>query len=236
MYNQEDITLVSINWNQRPAMELMLKSFAKHHPGPTKLVLRDNGSTDDSLEWLRSTDIPFVRSPINIGHEQAINEGYRMIQTRYALLVDTDVEFESNVLDAYLPFLQGDCVAAGEFIAATATKARISPWFFLYDIAKMREVGVDTFRDVEDWSYDVGSWQTEQIIKHGFTYHHIPRLNSDIDRDLVSMQYEGFRHIGKVSWDLGHHTERIGEVTSRREFILSQLEQYKDVELKDKFL
>lgn len=65
----QDITLVSVSWNNKTVMELMLKSFVKHHykGEPLKLLLVDNGSDDGSKEWLKENKIPFYDFIINLG-------------------------------------------------------------------------------------------------------------------------------------------------------------------------
>lgn len=243
MYN---VSLVSVNWNMQPAMELMLKSYVAHHWNGDQLglVLVDNGSNDGSKEWLKENDIPFFDLPENIGHENAINEVYTKINSRIALLVDTDVEFKDNVA-IYRSVMANTpgCASVGElidknFINEIKIKDRISPWFWMFDIQAMRFMGTNVFRDpsVGDWTYDVGSWHWEKMIEFGFKNANIERFHYDQDNQLVSMPYEKFDHIGKVSWDiLNKHQDRIDEVLRRRSYINERLKKYNSIDLKGKF-
>jgi hypothetical protein len=236
-----NLTLLTVNWNQRRVMELMLKSFVytMYLDSPLELMLVENGSTDDSKQWLTENGVPFIDSPINIGHEQAVNMVYKKIQTRYCLLVDTDVIFMSPPGD-YLMELNHTRLAAGELMTGDnlgyPMKPRLSPWFFLFDIKKMKSLGVHKFRDTPDWSYDVGAWYTEQIISRGFDIHNIPRKPGDIDRDVIGMDYGTHRHLGKMSWALGHHKDRVDEVAMRMRYVEEQLKLYEDIDLKGKFI
>lgn len=244
MHNQKDITLLTVGWNQQPVLELMLKSYIRSHyyGEPLKLMLVDNGSDDGSKEWLRENEIPFFDLGENIGHENAVNAVYEEIKTKYALLVDTDVEFKENVF-GYTDELKGNVVSAGEIIRnwinETEIKVRVSPWFLMWDVERVRAAGIGTFRDVNcsDWTYDVASWFTERLQDAGFANRHIPRLPGNQDEDIVSMRYVRFDHIGKVSWDvLNKHQDRIGEVMKRRSYIQDRLKEYSNIELKGKFI
>ena len=236
-----DITLVSVNWNQKAAIELMLKSYADRHSSELlNVLIVDNGSKDGSKEWLIENEIPFVSLPENIGHEQAINLVYPFIKTKYALICDTDIEFLSNVHDAYLPLMNDEIKLIGDYITGDQlnepVKQRVGAWFYLFDISAMKSLGVDKFRDSSDWSYDVGSWQTEKILQNGFKIHNVPRGNIDIDHELISMKYPTHDHIGKLSWDIEKHTDRESEILRRREYVNEKVKSYSNIELKGKFV
>lgn len=239
-----DITLLSVNWNQQPCVELLLKSYVKHHytGEPLKLILVDNASTDGSQEWLIKSGIPFVSMSENVGHENGLNHVYNEIGTKYCLLNDTDVEYLSNV-SGYINELNEDCISVGELIDKNYMndihiKDRISPWFWLFDIKKMQEAGVKYFRDpfVEDWTYDVGSWHWEQMKNLGYSNFNLLRKPGHQDEDLVSMRYACVDHIGKVSWNLENHGDRYSEVMRRRQYVKDRLDLYKDIDLKGKFI
>jgi hypothetical protein len=243
MYNQKDITLLVVNWNQRPCIELLLKSYVQHHwiGNPLKLVLIDNGSDDGSIEWLKENDVPYYGLPNNIGHENAVNLAYTSyIKTKYVLLVDSDVQFKNYVHD-YIDNLDNIVISAGElidknFINEIKIKDRISPWFTLFNYERAREAGIDIFRTNQDWTYDVGSEFYERIIKAGFQNFNIERLPGNQDDDLVSMKYRKFRHWGKVSWDVFEHLDRVTEIVKRRVAIMEELRVYSGVDLKNKFI
>jgi len=238
-----DITLLSVNWNQLPCVELLLKSYVYYHyqGEPLKLMLVDNGSTDGSKEWLRENHIPFFDYQENVGHENALNALYEEVRTKYVLLTDTDVEFKDDVW-GYLYLLNDKVISAGElidknFMGATKIKDRISPWFWLFDCEATKKAGIERFRTKEDWTYDVGSEFWESIQANGFSNYHIERKPGNQDVDIVSMRYDKFDHIGKVSWDVfNKHQDRIGEVTMRREYVKSRLSKYQHIDLKDKFI
>lgn len=238
------ITLTTINWNQRECVELLLKSYVKHHyvGEPLRLMLVDNGSNDGSIEWLAENEIPFISLPGNIGHENALNYIYNDIKTRYCLLNDTDVEYKGNVYD-YLLGLDDRRISVGELIDKNQMNGihiedRISPWFWIFDIYAMRNRGIKYFRDPtnENWKYDVGSFHWEQMKNNGFENFNIDRKHWNQDTEVVSMPYDLFDHIGKVSWNLDNHGDRYSEVTRRRYYVKDRLKEYEGVDLKGKFI
>src|SRR6267154_3598277 len=108
---RSDTSLFVINWNNRPCLELLLKSYVRHHYNgePLKLILGDNASQDSSLEFCIENQIPFYREPTNIGHEQLVDKLYPRIATKYVLLVDSDILFYENC-SSYLDCLNNKVV------------------------------------------------------------------------------------------------------------------------------
>lgn len=248
-----NMTLWSTNWNQQKALELMLRSFAKHHykGEPIPLMLIDNGSTDGSKEWLREQGIPFLDLGKNATHEWALNFSFNMIKTKHVLLVDSDVEFLDSISE-YSRWLAGDCVSVGDLINNVYAwnahlkinepiKPRISPWFWLFDIQRMKDNGVFAFRgdDCENWLYDSGSWLWEKMQELGFSNHQLERFGTDRDwanriatwASGLGMSYERFFHYSQVSCK-----EPAEKTVERRKNIVARVKDYQDVDLRGVFV
>ena len=235
-----NVTILTVSWNQKEVLELMLKSYVRHHyvGYPLNIILWDNASTDGTVEWLIENNIPFMRSATNIGHEQAINVCYPAVATPYCLLVDTDIIFNEKIW-LFSDHLDDDIVAAGDFIdgdnLGSPIKPRLGAWFILFNIAKCREKGITYFRNKEDWSYDCASQFYENIKLAGLDIYDIKRLPGDIDRDIIGMRYGAFDHLLRMSWDLNKHGDREGEIRMRQEFVKNKLKEYADIDIKNKF-
>lgn len=236
-----DITLVTVNWETPYCMELLLKSYVKHHytGEPLKILLADNGSKDESKVWLLDNNIPFISFNKNLSHEPALNIIYQLVKTKYCLLNDTDLEYTGNVYE-YLDEMDGMTISAGEYIDWDCyhdqkIMPRISPWMWFFDIQALKEKGITKWREGDNWRYDVGSWLWEQMETNGFKNYNIPRKPGNQDQDLISMVYPKYNHWGKTSWDLSKHADRIDEVTMRREAIKERLKDYSNIDLTDKF-
>lgn len=230
-----------VNWNTKPCVELALKTFYQHHwQHDVHLMLFDNASTDGSKEWLHEQQIPFFDSKENIGHEQALCVMYPAIQTKWVLLIDTDVIFHAECIDHYRKFMSDQVIAAGDLIRGDQlnepVKPRLGAWWILFDIERCREVGITKFRDTTNWSYDVGSHFYERIWMNNLGVHVIARQPGNIDYDVLGMKYGTHSHLGKCSWHLEKHPDREHEITMRKAYVLEQLRNYENIDLKGKFI
>ena len=240
----KDATLITVSWNTKSVLELMLKSYvAVHYMGePLKLMLVENGSVDGTKQWLTDNKVPFIDCMINVGHEAAVNMIYQKIDTTYALLSDTDVIFKSSVFEPIIDEVLNDkCIAAGDLIDGDnlgyAIKPRLGAWHILFNIHIMRDVeGFTKFRDTNLWNYDTGSWFYEKLTERGYTHHQISRAPGDIDRDVVGMRYPTHDHLGKMSWATSHHKDRIDEIAMRQRYVEERLKEYEHIDLKNKFI
>lgn len=105
----KQLAVIILNWNGRSLLERFLPAAVRHTSGPeVDLIVADNGSTDDSLEWLE-TNHPEVRV-IRLGENLGFAEGYNRAidQTRYpfTLLLNSDVEVTQGWWQPLLRFMK----------------------------------------------------------------------------------------------------------------------------------
>ena len=88
------LSVVILNWNGRKHLERYLPSVVEHTSGDAEVIIADNGSTDDSLAWLRISypDICVVKLDKNYGFAGGYNRALREIESEYYLLLNSDVE------------------------------------------------------------------------------------------------------------------------------------------------
>ena len=87
------LAVVILNWNTRALLEEFLPQVVKYSTLPNvKIVIADNGSTDDSVDWVQS-NYPQV-SVIELGHNYGFAEGYnkalQQINSELAVLLNSD--------------------------------------------------------------------------------------------------------------------------------------------------
>ena len=89
-----DTAIVILNWNGRQHLEQFLPSVVEHTPPQVDIVVADNGSTDDSLVWLRLNypDVRVVRLDKNYGFAGGYNRALKEVESEYYLLLNSDVE------------------------------------------------------------------------------------------------------------------------------------------------
>lgn len=73
------LSIVIPTWNGRAHLEACLPSVRRHAPPGTQVIVVDDGSSDGTLEWLRSKHpwVERLRTPSNVGFCGAVNLGLR---------------------------------------------------------------------------------------------------------------------------------------------------------------
>lgn len=95
------VAIVILNWNGRKLLEEFLPSVCRYVPGYAEVVVADNGSTDDSTDFLRQR-FPSVRLILldrNYGFAEGYNRALSQLENEYAVLLNSDVEVTSGWLD-----------------------------------------------------------------------------------------------------------------------------------------
>ena len=92
------LSVVILNWNGRHHLERYMPSVVANTMGEAEVVIADNGSTDDSLEWLASAypDVRVISLDRNYGFAGGYNRALREVESEYVLLLNSDVEVTSG--------------------------------------------------------------------------------------------------------------------------------------------
>jgi len=108
------IAVVIPNWNGRRWLPGCLRSLAAQTRKPDETIIVDNGSTDGSVEYLRShhPDVRVVAMGHNTGFARAANAGLEQAHAEAVALVNTDVELEPNWIERMERALEADPSAA----------------------------------------------------------------------------------------------------------------------------
>ena len=88
------LSVVILNWNGRKHLERFLPSVVRHAAPETDVVVADNGSSDDSLEWLAANypSVRIIALDKNYGFAGGYNRALAQIASEYVLLLNSDVE------------------------------------------------------------------------------------------------------------------------------------------------
>lgn len=102
------VAIVILNWNGKHYLEQFLPSvLATSYPN-YRLIVADNGSTDDSVSFVRSR-FPAVELLLldrNYGFARGYNEALKKVEADYYLLLNSDVEVSSNWLEPMVELLE----------------------------------------------------------------------------------------------------------------------------------
>ena len=110
------LAVVILNWNGRALMEEFLPSVVACTPGEwADVIVADNGSTDDSIEMLKTKfpTVGIIRLDKNYGFAEGYNQALKHIGHEYTVLLNSDVEVTPGWLDAPIAALDADKTIAG---------------------------------------------------------------------------------------------------------------------------
>ena len=113
--------VVILNWNGRKMLEQFLPSVVEHSIDVAEVVVADNASTDDSLQFL-GDHFPQVRTIVldkNYGFAEGYNKALEQVDAEYYMLLNSDVEVTPHWLEPLIAFLD-----AHVDVAAVQPKSR----------------------------------------------------------------------------------------------------------------
>ncbi len=118
-----NIAVVILNFNGRDLIRKFLPSVIRYSPG-ADIIVADNGSTDDSIHVLETefTDAKIIRIPENLGFCGGYNRALQHVETKYVVILNSDVE----VTEGWLQPLQ-------EILDRDDTVAAVQPKILSYD-------------------------------------------------------------------------------------------------------
>src|SRR5512133_2373589 len=97
------VAIVILNWNGAKLLQQFLPSvveFSKNES--TRIIVADNGSTDDSLQILRNQfpEVDILELKQNYGFARGYNEALKLIDADYFVILNSDVEVTVGWLDS----------------------------------------------------------------------------------------------------------------------------------------
>jgi GT2 family glycosyltransferase len=122
-------SVVILNWNGKKWMEKFLPSVIRHSQSDdVEIVVADNASTDDSISFL-TEKYPNVRLLVfdkNWGFAEGYNKALNEIESKYTVLLNSDVEVTDNWLATLTTFMDAnpDVAAVQPKILAQLSKDR----------------------------------------------------------------------------------------------------------------
>lgn len=116
----KSIAVAILNWNGQALLERFLPNVIENSPQGDVIVI-DNGSTDDSVSWIRANHptVEIIELPKNGGYAGGYNDAMKQLKHEFVVLLNSDVEVTPNWLEPLLSRLKSD-----EKIAAIQPKIR----------------------------------------------------------------------------------------------------------------
>ncbi len=111
--------VVILNWNGRKHLEHYMPSVVGNTPAEVRIVVADNGSADDSVEFLKGhyPSVEIIQLEKNYGFAEGYNRALKMVDAECYILLNSDVEVTKGWVEPLVEMIQSD-----ESIAAVAPK------------------------------------------------------------------------------------------------------------------
>jgi len=111
--------VVILNWNGRLFLEAFLPTIIETSKSVADIVVADNQSTDDSVEFLEKKfpDVRIIHTGGNLGYAGGYNRALSQIDAEYFVLLNSDIEVSKNWIEPIIRLMDED-----ETIAACQPK------------------------------------------------------------------------------------------------------------------
>ena len=113
--------VVILNWNGRQHLEQFLPSVVAHTPQQVRIIVANNGSTDDSVAFLEQhyPTIEIIRLERNYGFAEGYNRALEQVDAEFFILLNSDVEVTAGWVEPLVATLTNN-----RSVAAVAPKLR----------------------------------------------------------------------------------------------------------------
>ena len=99
-------SVVILNWNGEQTLRQFLPSVLAYTQLPdVEIVVADNGSTDGSLDYLRTQPVRVIALDQNYGFAGGYNHAIDQVDAAYTVLLNSDVEVTPHWLDTMLEYM-----------------------------------------------------------------------------------------------------------------------------------
>ena len=124
--------VVILNWNGTKHLRRFLPSVIENTPAEVRIIVADNGSTDESVELLEREfgSVEIIRLDRNYGFAEGYNRALEQVDADYCVLLNSDVETPEGWLEPLIARLDAD-----ERVAAVAPKLLWSEDHTLFEYA-----------------------------------------------------------------------------------------------------
>ncbi len=104
------VAVVILNWNGKKFLEKFLPSVVKHSSADANIIIADNASTDDSIQFLGEhfPEIQIIQNPVNGGFAKGYNDALALVESEYYVLLNSDIEVTANWIEPVIEMMDAD--------------------------------------------------------------------------------------------------------------------------------
>lgn len=102
------VSIIIPHWNHREVLVECLDSLARTTWAPVEIIVVDNNSSDDSVEFIRTNfpDVRLVENRKNRGFAGGCNDGARVATGEYLVILNNDTTQEPDWLNRLVDFME----------------------------------------------------------------------------------------------------------------------------------
>ncbi len=103
------VSIVILNWNGKEFLERFLPALLMYSDVPgAEIIIADNASTDDSVRFLEKEypGLRIIRIEENCGFSGGYNRAFQEIDSKYFLLLNSDIEVTAGWLTPLLDYME----------------------------------------------------------------------------------------------------------------------------------
>ena len=106
--------VVILNWNGRKFLEKFLSSVIAFSKDDAEIIVADNASTDDSVEYLKNNfpEIRLIINETNGGFAKGYNDALSKVDADYYILLNSDIEVTENWIKPVIELMNADPIIA----------------------------------------------------------------------------------------------------------------------------
>lgn len=246
----DDLTLITCSYNTPDITLTMLKSWMYVHNRTQRVMVCDNSTNKDTQNLLDDHKIPYVTHP-GMSHGNGVNELLKLCNTKYALLIDTDVIFIQNHSAIFQQFKDMDLAVMGKVEGDRGGKSiynRVNPWHCFIDVEKIKQHNIIFFheermRDSFNFTkiYDIGSTFLEDIKKHNLKIGNVDLLNNYYfhleGMSWYKNKFDASKQDTGIDFGGTHNNPNYVKAYEQKyQYFLNLEQQYEDIEITDKFI
>lgn len=105
------VSVVILNWNGISLLQEFIPTLVKFNSCNYQICVIDNGSTDESVKWLQDNypnEVKLIILNENYGFSKGYNEGLKLIDADYYILLNSDVAVSENWCEPLIDFLENN--------------------------------------------------------------------------------------------------------------------------------
>lgn len=102
--------VVILNWNGKRFLEKFLPGVIEHSSGVADIIIADNFSSDDSIEYLQNNypSVKIIRLTENFGFAGGYNKALKEVGADFYILLNSDIEVTANWIDPVIQLMESD--------------------------------------------------------------------------------------------------------------------------------